>query len=107
VRGLIGFANAPVSVLWGGASTKVAGVNTTEMSDWIDVCSEVGQGICISFYFSNSAQDNLKKYTGVGLTSGYEVLYKAGDDATTLSPTGYSSLSPGNATLVLDDFEFF
>lgn len=85
------FLNTPAQILWGGlTSVTSTGSNLTNVSDFVTLPEAYDEAkvYLFAFYFSNVTTVNLAN-TGAAIAGGSH--YKAGNDASTVNKTGYSS----------------
>lgn len=99
------FAAAPKPILFSGVANVTIPANTTTMSDPVALVIGPSDGLVVSFFVpvGSSAADSLLMRDVSGLGSTYVSIFKAGDDTTTLTASGYTNLVP--VRLALDDLE--
>ena len=105
LSGSNGFASAPTALTFNTGSAGFAlAANQSIMSDTVPFVLAGGQGICISVFFpSGHSGDDAPRRRNTPSPSPGTSVFKAGDDAITQSPSGYSNVA-GNA-FFLEDLE--
>lgn len=89
--GSYAFAATPRQLLFSAAANFAIGVNTTQVSDGVAFSIPASTDIVISFHISALSGFGGKS----GLASGNRLYYKAGDDAATVSASGYTASTDG------------
>ena len=91
------FVSTPVQLLWGGSGTPTITAGTSLASDTAAFNISGSSDLIIAVY-ANQASRREK----TGATTGYASWYKAGNDASTVSTSGYTDFS---GTAAVTDFK--
>lgn len=91
------FASTPVQLLWSGSGTPTISAGTSLASDTAAFTITGSSDLIVAVYAN---QSNRREKTGA--TSGYACWYKSGNDASTVSTSGYSDFS---GTAAVTDFK--
>lgn len=86
------FAATPVQLLWGGSGTPTISAGASLESDVVPFAISGSADLIVSLY-ANQAYRRERS----GALSGYALYYKSGNDASTVSTSGYADYSSNSA----------